>query len=86
MSNFVTIVLYFIGLAVFGFFYWLMDGILDVITATNVQNTSSGTFVNTFDLMLYVWAGLAIVYLIFGGIWMIRTFEEGGTDTVGRLK
>ena len=43
-----------------------------MIKATNVADTTTFT---SYDLMLYVWAGIVIVYVIFGGIWLIRTLR-----------
>ena len=64
--------MYIIGIVVFGFIYWLLDGMLDIIKAANVADTT--TF-SSYDLLLYVWAGIVIVYVIFGGIWLIRSFQ-----------
>jgi len=52
---------YMIGLAVFGFFYWLMNGILVEFQFISVQDT-------TYTLAMFFWAGILIVYIIFG-IW-----------------
>jgi len=71
--------MYFIGLAVFGFIYWLLDGILDIFIATNVADTT--TF-NCYDILLYVWAGIVVVYLLFGGIWLIRSFQKQSYDSM----
>ena len=46
----------------------------------NIQNTSAGNLVQTNDLLFYVWAGIVIVYLVFGGIWLVRNFESDETD------
>jgi len=73
VGNFTNILLYFIGLAVFGFIYWLLNGILDIIKATNIANT---TYFTPYDLLIYVWAGIVVVYLVFGGIWLIRSFQK----------
>ena len=72
--SFTNVILYLIGLVVFGFVYWLLDGITDIIVAANIANTTDFT---SYDLILYVWAGIVVVYLIFGGIWMIRSFQRG---------
>lgn len=80
IGNFTNVLLYLIGLAVFGFIYWLLDGILDIFIAANIADTTTFT---PWELMTYVWAGIVIVYLVFGGIWLIRsfqkrTYEQGG--------
>ena len=69
--SFIPVFMYLTGMAVFGFFYHLLDGILDDILASGVGE--SGTLL---DLLLYLWAGMLIVYLIFGGWWMIRKYNE----------
>jgi hypothetical protein len=77
MSSFSNVLLYFIGLVVFGFIYWLLDGITDILIATNVQNT---TYFTPWNLLLYVWAGIVIVYLVFGGIWLVRSFQKDSME------
>jgi hypothetical protein len=72
IGNAGNIFLYIIGLVVFGFIYWLLDNILTIIIATNVADTT--TF-NCWALLLYVWAGIVIVYVIFGGIWLVKSFR-----------
>ena len=79
MNSFTNVMLYLIGLVVFGFIYWILDGILTVIKAANIADTTTFT---TYPLLLYVWAGIVIVYLVFGGIWLVRGFSKG-TDTGG---
>jgi len=60
---------YLFGLAVFGFVYWLLDGI-----RKDIQTIS--TTGDVLNLMLYFWGGLLVVYLIFGGWWLIRMYHE----------
>jgi hypothetical protein len=79
VNNFTNILLYLIGLVVFGFLYWLLNGILDIIKALNVQDSTTFT---VYPFLLYVWAGVVLIYLVFGGIWLVRCFEKG-TDTGG---
>ena len=81
MSSFTNVILYFIGLAVFGFLYWLLDGILSIMRATNIQNTTDFT---PWDLLIYIWAGIVVVYLVFGGIWMVRSFQKDSMEAVFR--
>ena len=76
IANFTNVLMYFIGLVVFGFIYWLLDGILTIFKGTNVQDITS---FNSWDIMIYVWAGIVIVYLVFGGIWLIRSFSQSST-------
>lgn len=58
-------------MGVFGFIYWILDGILDDFIAAGVHET--GTL---YDLFLYGWAGALLIYLIFGGWWVIRKYNE----------
>ena len=57
------------GIFTFGFLYWLLDGIrkdIQVVATTG----------DTYDLLLMMWGALLIVYLIFGGVWVIRKYNE----------
>ena len=69
--SFIPVGRYLVGLAFFGFIYWLLDGILDVFIDEGVHVTGM-----TFDLMHALWTGSLLVYLIFGGWWVIRTYNE----------
>lgn len=60
---------YLMGLAFFGLGYWLLDGIQ--VELQTVSETG-----NVYDLALYVWIGIIIIYLIFGGIWVVRKYSE----------
>ena len=71
--SFIPAMMYIIGLVAFGIFYWLLDGILDILIATNIADT---TTYGVYPLLLYFWSGLVICYLIFGGIWVVRTYNE----------
>jgi len=67
--SFLPIVEYLGGLAFFGMAYWLLDGI-----KTEIQGVSETG--NLYDLALYVWIGIVIVYLIFGGVWVVRKYSH----------
>jgi hypothetical protein len=41
--------------------------------AMNLANT---TDFGAYDILIYLWYGIVVVYLIFGGIWLIRTYNE----------
>ena len=69
--SFVPVMGYLMGLGVFGFTYWLMDGILDDFIAVGVHETG-----NIWDFLQYGWVGLLIIYIIFGGIWVIKKYNE----------
>ena len=69
--SFIPTMNYLIGLAVFGFAYWILDGILDMFIEVDVH--VAGT---TFDVMHMLWTASLIVYIIFGGWWLIRKYNE----------
>lgn len=60
---------YIAGLGIFGFTYWLLDGIISLIKP--VSSTD-----NPYTFILYVWIGVIIIYLIFGIIWLVRSYSE----------
>lgn len=72
-ASFIPVVLYFIGLILFGFLTWLLDGILGMFRALGLQNT---TDFGAYDILIYIWYGVVVVYIIFGGIWLVRTYNE----------
>lgn len=67
----VPVIQYGLGILAFGFVYWLLDGILDTIILADVHET--GTI---FDFLIYVWTASIVIYLIFGGWWVIRKYNE----------
>lgn len=69
--SFLPVMEYLTGIATFGFFYWLMNGILDELTGAGVSETG-----NVYDLLFYFWTAILLVYLIFGGWWVIRKYNE----------
>lgn len=72
--SFVPVVIYLAGLAVFGFFYWLMDNIINVFRGMGIADTT--TYPNVLPTMMYIWYGITVLYLLLGGIWLIRTYNE----------
>jgi hypothetical protein len=70
-GTFIPVLQFIAGLAVFGFIYWLLNGILDIIIGENIHET--GTI---WSFMTYLWAGIIIIYIIFSGIWLIRKYNE----------
>lgn len=58
---------------VFGFIYWLLDGMMDIFVRTGVADTTTFT---VYPLLMFVWAGIVVVYLVFGGIWLVRSFQQ----------
>jgi len=67
--SFIHVFEYCCGLGVFGFLYWIMNGIQEEFQSVS----QSG---NTFDILLYFWTGIIIVYILFGGIWVVRKYNE----------
>lgn len=65
----IHVIEYIGGLAFFGFLYWIMNGIL--VEFLDFSETGA-----VYNLALYVWPGIIIVYLIFGGIWVVRKYNE----------
>lgn len=62
---------YGIGLGVFGFIYWLLDGIMDDFVAAGIHETGS-----TYTLLMFIWTAAIVIYVIFGGWWVIRKYNE----------
>lgn len=69
--SFVPAFQYIIGIGVFGFFGWLLNGIKDIIMDTHIyEEWSALTFLR------YIWLGMFIIYLVFGGWWLVRKYTE----------
>ena len=67
---------YLFGLGVFGFLYWLLNGILVEIRPVS-ETGDLLTFAN------WLWWGAIVLYLIFGMFWLPRKVKEyppGGGD------
>jgi len=50
---------------------WILNGIIDEFTALNIHETG-----NTYTLLDFLWAGVILIYLLFGGIWLVRKYNE----------
>ena len=74
--SFTHVVMYLIGLVVFGFLYWLLNGITDIMKSMSIHNATDFT---SYELVMFIWGGVVVVYLIFGGVWMIRSYQRAGT-------
>ena len=57
------------GLFTFGFIWWLLNGIRQDMETVSETGT-------LFDLLIYFWYGIIIIYLVFGGIWLVRKYNE----------
>ena len=69
--SFIPVIQYLAGLVVFGAVYWIMDGIL-----TEIKGTGLAVAGDAYNLLLYLWVGIIIIYLIFGGWWVVRKYNE----------
>jgi len=69
--SFIPVLQYLTGLGVVGFTMWVLNGIMDEFTALNIHVTAS-----VYTLMDFLWAGVILIYLLFGGIWLIRKYNE----------
>lgn len=76
--SFIPVLEYLAGLTVFGFVYWLMDGIMDNLRASGIGEGGS-----VYDLLFFLWAGILVVYMIFGGWWLVRKYNE--REPFGRM-
>ena len=67
--SFIPVVSYVAGIFTFGFLFWILDSIKEAV------QTYSSTG-DVYNLMLYFWTGSLIVYLIFGGWYVVRLYNE----------
>ena len=68
---------YIFGLGVFGFMYWLLNGIL-----VEIQPVSeSGSL---YDFTIWLWGGSLVLYLVFGALWLPRKLKEFPPGPGGR--
>ena len=64
---------YLFGLGLFGFIYWILNGIKIVMQG---QASLSSTTTPVYDLANLLWTGALIVYLIFGAFWLPKKIQE----------
>jgi len=69
--SFIPVLQYGVGLGIFGFIYWLLDGIMDDFVAVGIHETGS-----IYTFLTFVWAAVVVIYLIFGGWWVIKQVEN----------
>jgi len=67
--SFHPVIKYFGGLAIFGFFFYILDDVVQLMSVASVKDA-------TYDLMLLFWAGSLVIYVIFGGWWLVRMYNE----------
>ena len=65
--SFIPVLQYVVGIAVLGFTGWLLNGLLDTLIDAGIHVTG-----DVFNLMSYVWTGIFVIYLVFGGWWVVR--------------
>ena len=69
--SFIPVLQYGIGIGFFGFIYWILDAVMDEFVSLGIHESG-----NTYTLLMYMWTGVLIIYLIFGGWWVIRKYNE----------
>jgi len=67
--SFLPIIEYGAGITFFGFMYWILDAIQGEMDTISVRG-------DVFDLFKFVWVGVLLIYLIFGGIWVAKKYNE----------
>ena len=60
---------YLIGLGVFGFVYWLLNGILQVFGALSTKDV-------VYDICMFFWAAALVIYLVFGPFYFWNRLKE----------
>lgn len=60
---------YLFGFAVFGFLYWLLNGVLVSFRSLS----ASGSLLSWAN---YLWFGAVVIYLVFGVFWLPRKLKE----------
>lgn len=69
--SFIPALEYVIGIPVVGFVAYLMNGIIMDIADTGVHQTGM-----IYSFLTYLWVGSLVIYLVFGGIWVVRKYNE----------
>jgi hypothetical protein len=69
--SFLPTIEYLAGIAAFGLTYWIMDNVLTEIAQVGIHQTG-----NVYNLLFYFWAGILVIYLVFGGWWLVRKYNE----------
>lgn len=72
---------YVIGLGIFGFVYWILDGGF----VTEIIQADIATQGDVLNLYMYIWAGFVIVYLMFGAMWLPRRINEWRENQGGKF-
>jgi len=69
--SFIPVAMYFAGGAVLGLTGWLLNGVLDEFVSAGVSQTGT-----VYDFVFYVWTAVFVIYWVFGGIWVVRKYNE----------
>ena len=64
---------YLFGLGLFGFIYWILNGIKSVMQTTASLDS---TTLPVYDLANLLWTGALVIYLIFGAFWLPKKIQE----------
>lgn len=67
----IPVVMYITGIGVFGFAGWIVNGIKDALISANIHETGA-----TYDFIIYIYTACFIVYILFGGFWLIKKYNE----------
>lgn len=69
--SFIPALSYVAGIGVMGWTGWILGGIKQDLVDIGIHE--SGT---VWSFLLYLWTGMFVVYLIFGGYYVIRQYNE----------
>jgi len=69
--SFVPALGYTIGIAVMGWVGWILGGIKQDLVDIGIHETGT-----VWSFLLYLWTGMFVVYLVFGGYYVIRMYNE----------
>lgn len=59
---------YLIGLATFGLFYWLLNGILPAFAGISTQD-------DVYQFAMWAWRAAVVIYLLFGMFYFFRSIK-----------
>jgi len=78
--SFIPVLQYLGGMGVLGFIGWILNGVLDSFIAVGIHETG-----NVYSFLMYLWTAVFIVYLVFGGWWMVRKYNESEYSSGGLM-
>jgi len=62
---------YIIGIGIFSGVGWFLNGIIETFLDTGIYQTN-----NVLTFFQYIWAAVFMVFLIGGGLYVIRQYNE----------